>query len=417
MKHIRANLNDSAVKAYAKDKSVLSVTDSRYQLELRFHKSREKATWNLRRHEHGQTRRHRIAYWPALNFKNVLAMLPDVLKRIGAGQDVQVTEFKTVNDLFNWYLERVEKESVKSKSRKTGVVSAIKAHLLPSLDGLLLSNVKKAVIDQMLIIPLQSEGLKPSTIRQYFAVLKRVFASANELGLITVNPMANMKFSDHVQKRILPKFGSLQVQDAQQIKNLIMKQSSQTKMLLLTMLLFGTRIGETRQLKWKHVDLVSKRIIIPAELTKTDSTHVIPLTNIAVELFKSYKTECYGDYLFGRSKPLSASQAGKTIKSVSEGKFTAHDLRKLARSVWAEIGVDYWVAERLLNHRPKGLDLVYIQADSMKVKQQALEKYHNWLFSNEKTASEIATTKNEVETMFNFNSGLSQLWDFPTWNT
>lgn len=406
MKHIRANLTDSAIKSYAKDPMVNSVRDTRYQIELRFHKSREKATWSLFRTEHSQSRRYRIGYWPVLNCKNAIAMVPDVLRRIGAGDEIQVTEFNTVNDLLEWYLVRVEKEAVKSKSRKKNVISAIKSHLIPRLDGLILANVRKVVIDQMLILPLQGEGLKPSTIRQYFAILKRVFASAAELGLITVNPMASMKFSDHIQKRILPKFGKLQVQDAERITSLIMEQPEQPRMLLLMMLLFATRIGETRQLRWKHIDFDGRQIIIPESLTKTGVTHVIPLTDISTKLLQEYQEQHHGEYLFGRRAPWSESTADKVIRTASKGKFSAHDLRKMARSVWAEIGVDYWVAERLLNHKPKGLDLVYIQADSSKVKRAALEKYHNWLFKHEKTCSEVTTTKIESPVIFQFNNGL-----------
>ena len=334
-------------------------------------------------------------------------MVPDVLRRLGAGEELQVSEFSTVNDLLNWYLERVEKEAAKSADRKKNVKSAIRTHLLPRLDGLLLANVKKVVIDQMLLLPLQGEGLKPSTIRQYFAILKRVFASASELGLITVNPMASMKFSDHIQKRILPKFGKLQVQDAQRIKDIIMEQPTKPRMLMLIMLMFATRIGETRQLMWKHVDLEGRRIIIPDSITKTGVTHVLPLTDKSLQLLSEFRGKSHGTYLFGRNNPMSASTADQMIRTASKGQFSAHDLRKMARSVWAEIGVDYWVAEQLLNHKPKGLDLVYIQADSSKVKKDALEKYHNWLFKAENTPSEVVTTQNENAVILQFNNWLA----------
>lgn len=407
MKYVKDNINEAVVKKHAKNPEIHAISDPRYQIELRFHKSRTKATWNLRLYEQGKIYRHRIGYWPVLSAKNAIAMVPDVLRRLGAGEELQVSEFSTVNDLLNWYLERVEKEAAKSADRKKNVKSAIRTHLLPRLDGLLLANVKKVVIDQMLLLPLQGEGLKPSTIRQYFAILKRVFASASELGLITVNPMASMKFSDHIQKRILPKFGKLQVQDAQRIKDIIMEQPTKPRMLMLIMLMFATRIGETRQLMWKHVDLEGRRIIIPDSITKTGVTHVLPLTDKSLQLLSEFRGKSHGTYLFGRNNPMSASTADQMIRTASKGQFSAHDLRKMARSVWAEIGVDYWVAEQLLNHKPKGLDLVYIQADSSKVKKDALEKYHNWLFKAENTPSEVVTTQNENAVILQFNNWLA----------
>lgn len=389
MKYVNVAITETAIKAYAQDPNVLELTDNRSRVQLRFHKCRTKATWVVLTRENGRKYRHRIGYWPVLKFKDALSMVPDVLKRVGQGDDYQVSNFKTVDELLNWYLERIELETLKSKSRRKGVVSAVKLHLLPRFDGILISNIKKPVIDQFLILPLQNQGLKPSTIRQYFAILKRVFASAKELDLITLNPMAGMKFSDHVQKRILPKFGKIQVQDIGRLGAMVMELPEHIKQLLLFMLIFATRIGETRQMRWSYIDFDARQIVIPESITKTGVVHVLPLTEQASEQLQAFKQLSNGPYLFGGKKALSASEADKQIRSISGRKFSAHDLRKAARSAWAELGIDYWVGERLLNHKPKGLDLIYIGgADSYKVKQEALQRYHAWLFSEIKTVQE-----------------------------
>ncbi|WP_445425191.1 tyrosine-type recombinase/integrase [Alishewanella sp. HL-SH06] len=391
MRSLAVAINDTAIKNHAADVTVGELADLRSSLQLRFHKSRTKGTWCLVRYEQGSKKRYRIGYWPALKTKDAQAMVPDLLQRIGKGEQLQSTEFSTVGELLTWYLQRIEQETIKSKSRRKGVVSAIKQHLLPRLQTILLCEVKKITIDERLMLPLQNASLKPSTIRQYFAVLKRVFASAAELGLITVNPMASMKFSDHVQKRILPKFGKLQVQDIGRISTMIMGLPEHIKHLLLFMLLFATRIGETRQLRWNHICFDSEQIVIPDSITKTGVVHVLPLTALASALLRDYEQHSTGPYLFGGKEPISASEADKQIRSVARRQFSAHDLRKAARSAWAELGIDYWVAERLLNHKPKGLDLVYIGgADSLKVKREALERYHQWLFEQLETGHKQA---------------------------
>ncbi|MDX1538843.1 tyrosine-type recombinase/integrase [Arsukibacterium sp.] len=385
MKTVKTSISERVIKEYSEDLTVSELRDEKSPLCIRFNKSREKATWYLVIYELGKKHRQRIGYWPVLKYKDALSMVPDVLKRIGKGEDLQVSEFKTVDQLLNWYLDRIGKEAVKSQSRRKGVISAINVHLLPRLDGIVISNIKKAVIDQLLIMPLQNADLKPSSIRQYFAVLKRVFASAAELDLITVNPMAGMKFSDHIQKRIVPKFSKLHVQDISRIVNQAMGLSLRSKNLIMFMILFGTRIGETRQMRWSYIDFDTRQIIFPEKITKTGMVHVLPITDVAYQLLKEFEQKNTGQYLFGSDDALTASEADKLIRSVSKGRFSAHDLRKAARSAWAELGIDYWVAERLLNHKPKGLDLVYIQADSLKLKREALERYHNWIFNSLKT--------------------------------
>lgn len=392
MRSLAVAINDTAIKNHAADLAVGELSDLRSRLQLRYHKCRTKGTWCLVSYQNGQRKRHRIGYWPALKTKDAHSMVPDLLKRLGQGEQLQSTEFSTVGQLLNWYLQRIEQETVKSKSRRKGVVSAINQHLLPRMEKILLCEVKKITIDEKLILPLQNASLKTSTIRQYFAVLKRVFASAAELGLITVNPMASMKFTDHVQKRILPKFGKLQVQDIGRIAAMIVELQPHIKHLLLFMLLFATRIGETRQMRWNYIDFDTRQIIIPEHITKTGVVHVLPITDMAYQLLWEFKQSSKGPYLFGGADAISSSEADKQIRAVSKRQFSAHDLRKAARSAWAELGIDYWVAERLLNHKPKGLDLVYIGgADSLKVKREALEQYHKWLFEQLETGHIQAT--------------------------
>jgi integrase len=146
-------------------------------------------------------------------------------------------------------------------------------------------------------------------------------------------------------------------------------------------LMFATRIGETRQLRWSMIDWQSRMIVIPAELTKTNVTHVLPLTPLAIDVLRAFEAcKSDSDLMFPAGDEALNSQAAQdAIRQVSKGKWSAHDLRKLARSAWAELGVDYWVAERLLNHKPRGLDAVYIKTDGLAKRMEALQVYHEWL--------------------------------------
>ena len=41
--------------------------------------------------------------------------------------------------------------------------------------------------------------------------------------------------------------------------------------------------------------------------------------------------------------------------------------------------IDYWMAERLLNHKPRGLDAVYIKTDGLEQRLKSIQLYHDWL--------------------------------------
>lgn len=380
MQSVALVISDAAITRSANDDAVGELRDQRHPLALRFHKSRLKATWYLVRYEGGKKLRHRLGYWPVLKTKDAQSIVPEILKKLATGTDVQNSGFATVGQLLKWYLGRIERESVKSNSRRKGVKCAIEKHLLPRLASIKITELTKLAIDERLMLPLQNAALKPSTIRQYFAVLKRAFKSADELGLVSINPMSSMRFGDHIQRRIEPKQGRLLVSDAGRTMGLIMGLSEPIKTMLLFMLMYATRVGETRKLKWCYFDFEANQISIPAAITKTDANHIMPITEQAKAVLLAFRELSQGEYLFEfNRKEYSHNDAQKLIRAVSAGKFSAHDLRKLARSAWATIGIDYWVGERMLNHKQKGLDAVYIKADALDVKHAALTQYHEWL--------------------------------------
>ncbi|OEY70351.1 hypothetical protein BI198_12790 [Rheinheimera salexigens] len=380
MKSVALAITDAAVVRFAADLTIGELRDHRHPLALRIHKNRDKGTWYLVRYEAGKKLRQRLGYWPALKTKDAHSIVPEILKKLATGTDVQNSDFATVGQLLTWYLGRIERESVKSDSRRKGVKCAIEKHLVPRLANIKITDLTKLVIDERLMLPLQNASLKPSTIRQYFAVLKRAFKSANELGLVSINPMATMRFGDHIQRRIEPKQGRLLVSDAGRTMALIIGLSEPVKTMLLFMMMFATRIGETRKLKWCYFDFEVNQITIPAAITKTDSNHIMPITKQAKAMLLAFRELSQGEYLFEYNrKAYSHNDAQKLIRAASAGKFSAHDLRKLARSAWATIGIDYWVGERMLNHKQKGLDAVYINADALEVKHVALSQYHDWL--------------------------------------
>ena len=71
--------------------------------------------------------------------------------------------------------------------------------------------------------------------------------------------------------------------------------------------------------------------------------------------------------------------ANQMLRAIAHGHWTAHDLRKLARTVWADIGIDYLVAETLLNHAKNKMDQTYIHTHIELQKSEALKAYHLWL--------------------------------------
>jgi hypothetical protein len=85
-----------------------------------------------------------------------------------------------------------------------------------------------------------------------------------------------------------------------------------------------------------------------------------------------------GQFLFParNGKALSEGQASAVFARLGQGEWTSHDLRKVARTGWADLGIDHLIGELLINHAMGHNVKVYIQSDVMSRKRDALEQWH-----------------------------------------
>jgi integrase len=355
-------------------------TDNR-GLYLRFTKARDRASWYLVKKREWNL----IGSYPELNAKQVVAALPAIRLRLEAGEGSSLSRWATVGELLSWYAERMARDrSLSIKRKKTGA-SAIKCHLIPRLGDLPLKHVDKAALDSQLMWPLQ-EALSIDYVRLVFQLLALAFRQAFKLGLISCNPMAGIKFSDFSKAKVGIKPSRLRgVQLPELLEQLadVFVSTPRDAMLALLMLCHGTRIGESRLAQWPHMSLAEREWFIPGDHTKTGVEHHLPLTEQMSEILKRYRDWQYADgydgqYLFParNGNPLSEGQASAVFTRLGRGEWTSHDLRKVARTGWADIGIDHLIGELLINHAMGHNVKVYIQSDVMGRKRDALGKWH-----------------------------------------
>lgn len=350
-------------------------------LYLRFNKARDRASWYLVTKGEWNL----IGKYPDLTAKQVVAALPAIRLRLEAGEGSSLSKWGTVGELLAWYAERMARDrNLSSKRKKTGA-SAIKCHLMPRLGELPLTSVDKAALDSQLMWPLQ-EALSIDYVRLVFQLLALAFRQAFKLGLIASNPMAGIKFSDFSKAKVGIKPSRLRgVQLPELLDQLltVVMFYPTSGMLALMMLCHGTRIGETRQARWSHISIAEREWFIPAENTKTGVEHHLPLTDQVRKLLIRYRevqqARGYeGQFLFPSrtGTALSEGQASAVFAKLGGGEWTSHDLRKVARTGWADIGIDHLIGELLINHAMGHNVKVYIQSDVMARKREALEKWH-----------------------------------------
>ena len=156
------------------------------------------------------------------------------------------------------------------------------------------------------------------------------------------------------------------------------------------LLICGQRSGVTRRMQWADVDLKHKIWTIPAEETKANRTHVVPISDMAVEILKDFEDQ------FGRSgyvfkSPTIKDQPVQWLQKASEwiqvlsgiDDFRVHDLRRTAATYMAKLGTDRTALGKVLNHKELAGDdhvtEIFDRHNCMKEKRHALGRWATYL--------------------------------------
>lgn len=411
IKTLTVKLSDAEIARNAKLEHVRDLRDASHPaLHFRFAKNRARGSWYLL----NKRQWHRIGAFPDLNTKQVIAALPAVRLRVAADGAASVSGWLTVGELLDWFGDRMAKSRALSDKRRAAIKSAIGCQLKPRLDDLLLRDVSAQPLDKLLMWPAQAE-LSLSYVQQLFRLLAMAFRQARKLDLIPINPMAELKFSNFTSARIQPKPARLRDVQVPELVTLLAERFERAPgdaMLALMMLCHGTRIGETRQSRWADITLPEREWFLPAEHTKTKTELRVPLTDQVVALLRRYRdrqaAQGYaGAFLFPsrRGKPLSDNQASAVFTRLGQGAWTSHDLRKVARTAWTDLGVDGHIGEMLLNHSLGKIASTYINTQAKEQRRLALVKWHNWLDArgfkaiHEQTGARYEDSQNLVDAL------------------
>jgi integrase len=123
------------------------------------------------------------------------------------------------------------------------------------------------------------------------------------------------------------------------------------KLLILT----AQRRGEVAGMRWSELDLDKRQWLIPGERTKNKRSHLLPLSDAAVELLKAVPR--LNDILVfpARGREMEVMSGFSKMKPKLEAicpisDWGMHDLRRSAATGMARLGVPPDVVERVLNH-------------------------------------------------------------------
>jgi integrase len=291
---------------------------------------------------------------------------------------------KTTGQVLAWWLARVEANRATSASYKSSMRSMVRKNVVPMLGKVPVSKLDRRVLDEKLIWPMTCEGKKAGTQQKALQCLRQAFLMAEQLGRIKSNPMAAVSFKSFDRGRLKSKPAKLSRIDLPglvQTLAVAFDRDPVNGLLPLMMLAHGTRIGETIRAQWSHVS-TSERVWVLAQ-NKSRRPHMLPLTPQVLALLARYRqalpeARTQTDWLFPvrGGGQLSLSTASAMFRQVSGRKWSSHDLRKLMRDCLADIGVDFYIGERLINHSLGKTAETYLTRDVMERCREGLERWH-----------------------------------------
>jgi integrase len=324
--------------------------------------------------------------------------LDNELQEVKRDQEIQLAQSKTLNDLFDAWVQTVDRKDGGKELQRT-----FKSDVLPVAGDLMLKEVMPDHIERMLRRLVAREANRAAVM--LFADLKQMFRWASRKRAwkhLIDDPTEEVA----LKKEILPsgyegseRHRTLSEGEVQELATKLPKSglAARTQTALWIMLSCCCRIGEVIQATWAQIDFDTGVWTIPKENSKNKKAHVVFLSPFAATQFKALKRIATNDiWCFpdtSNSTHVCIKSATKQVKDrqlaagrtpmknrtknsdallLKNGNWVPHDLRRTGATLMQSLKIAPHVIEKVLNHiEPNKLRRTYQQYDYANEKREA----------------------------------------------
>jgi len=279
----------------------------------------------------------------------------------------------TFGDLWQEFQDKELRDRPATAARK----SMIKKNVLPAWNDRKISSITRR--DAVLLLDEVRERA-PVMSNRLLGLLTRMFSFAVERGTADTNPLIGM--------RRAPERARSRVLDDAEIKTFWFALDKPevnlyipTKLALKSVLLTAARPGEVSAMRWSEID--GDAWVIPKERSKNGEEcrrPILPMFKAILDEVAVYSGD--SPFVFKSSymenRPINTSALAKgllryrTEIGITGEPYTPHDLRRSARTKFAELGIDDVTSEKLLGHKLSGVLGIYNRYGYDAEKQKAL---------------------------------------------
>jgi integrase len=389
----RINLTDLRIRALRPGEKRL---DSQVPgLIVRAHKTRKSFALYRRFPGKGPTRRN-IGEYGALTIEQARQIARDWTDQIRRGIDPALelkqrvaeqrkqreAEQRSSEALFRNVAESYLTRKVKNQRQHRSVERMVRNVLIPAWGDRPISEITRPDV-RKLVEDIDGRGA-PIYAFAVFGCARTLFGWATNRDLLEHSPCDRIKIQELLSRTKEPRQRVLSDDELVAFWKATGRLRYPWRDLFRLLLLTGTRRSEVAGARWGEFELDKGLWSIPPERFKSNSTHLVPLSDDAKALVAALPRFKHGDHLFsftfGRTPSLILHDAkvridalmlrylkalarlrGDDPNKVTLPSWVTHDLRRTVRTRLAKLRVDHIVAEMAVGHAKRGLQRVYDQ--------------------------------------------------------
>jgi integrase len=261
-----------------------------------------------------------------------------------------------------------------------------KRDILPSLGKCDTKSVKTPEITRLLA-KINASG-RPSIANDALRYMKAMFAYGEALGMVDRNPAERIRV-EHAGGQEKSRTRALSATEIAKLLKAMREAGTKfgrdNELAVKLLLALACRKMELFAAMWDEFDFSNDLWRIPATRVKTGESRELALAAPVIEWLKELKVRaCSSGYVFPARREskqrkfahVSPDTTWRALHELSHGleAFTVHDLRRTSRSLMADIGVPFDVAEKILGHKLPGVAHVYDRGNSREQQRTALNR-------------------------------------------
>lgn len=363
-------------------------------LHLRVSASGSKVFYLSKRVDH-RMRRIKVGSWPILSLKDARDKAREILRSIELGEfdqdepEEEEVHALTLAEVIPQFIELYAKLRTRDWKGSERVLEKFS-----SLYDRPINEIKRSDIVRVLD-KLVAEGT-PTRANRALAAIKKLMNWCIDRGTVETSPVAHLKMptKEVARERVLS------ANELQLCWHMAEAEGFPFAPCVQLLVLTGQRRGEVSGMRWSELDFDNAIWTIPAKRAKNGSTHIVPLSPLAVQIIRSVPRYLNSDFVFTTTGRSAISGFGR-LKDRLDAAFgpsaedwRIHDLRRTVATNMAMLRIQPQVIEAVLNHKSgivSGVAAIYNRHAYQDEKREALEKWSEKL-------SQIVRVENSLTT-------------------